>query len=223
MSKIKDKIEEEKEFARTEPIQGEPKDYLFDEAEHHHSFQGKPLLGTSTVVGVLSKPLTYWVSGLAVAKLGWINSKIKVNGKYTTIALETRLKALQPQYEAIKAMSSEQFLALLDEAYKAHATKLKDSAETGTDLHAELERYVKNTMEDRMATYPDQIMPFITWCNENVEKFLWSELHCFSDKLWVGGISDCGVLLKNGKGCFVKLYPSIEVAMPNEVSRSAFP
>ena len=149
--------------------------------------------------------MTWWASGLAVAKLGWINSKIKVDGKYTTIDLKTRLQAVLPQLEAIKKMSGEEFIALLDEAYKAHSVKLADTAEAGTDLHAELERYVKNTMlceksEMKDTTeYDSQIQPFITWANENVKKFLWSELYCYSEKLWLGGISDCAVELKDGR------------------------
>ena|SRR3990167_7008473 len=210
MSKIKDQIEIEKRLADKELEASEPKDYAFNEELHLHSFQGKPLCGTSTVLNVLAKPLTWWASGLAVAKLGWTNSKIKIDGNYTNIDLETRLKALQPQYEAIKAMSSEQFLGLLDEAYKAHSTNLKSTAQAGTDLHAELERYVKNWMlchdpknkgGDMLdeTIYDDRIIPFITWADENIEKFLWSELYCFSETLWLGGISDVGVLLKNGK------------------------
>ena len=184
-------------------------DYKFDEKKHIHSFKDKPLCGTSTVMGVVAKPLTWWASGLAVAKLGWINSKIKVNGKYTTIALETRLEALQPQHEAIKAMSNEEFLTLLDEAYKAHSVNLKDTAQAGTDLHAELEKYVKNWMlcHDpknkggdmiNKTVYDKKIEPFIKWANENVKKFLWSEAHCYSEKLWCGGISDAGAELNDG-------------------------
>lgn len=199
MSKIKDTILDEQRFADKELEANEPKDYTFNEDEHIHSFKGKPLLGTSTVVGVIAKPLTWWASGLAVEKFGWINSKKRVDGKYTTIDEKTRLEAILPHLEAIKNETPEQFLKRCDEAYKAHSVKLNDSAESGTDLHAELERYVKNTMEGRMATYDDKIIPFITWANENVEKFLWSELYTFSETLWVGGISDCAVQLKNGQ------------------------
>lgn len=199
MAKIKDTILDEQRFRDKELEASEPKDYQFSEADHCHTFKGKPLLGTSTVVGVIAKPLTWWASGLAVEKFGWINSKKRVNGKYTTIDEKTRLEAILPHLEAIKNETPEQFLKRCDEAYKAHSVKLDTSADAGTDLHAELERYVKNTMEDRMATYDDKIVPFITWANENVEKFLWSEIHTFSETLWVGGISDCGVKLKNGQ------------------------
>ena len=40
---------------------------------------------------------------------------------------------------------------------------------------------------------------FHTWAKENVEKFLISEGHCYSESLWVGGILDCMAFMKNGK------------------------
>jgi hypothetical protein len=205
MSKIKDTIEEEKEFARTEPIKDEPKDYHFDEAKHIHLFKDKPLCGTSTVMGVVAKPLTWWASGLAVAKLGWINSKIRVNGKYTTIDLKTRLEAVLPQLEAIKGMSGEEFLALLDDAYKAHSVKLADTAEAGTDMHAVLENYVKTCIKENKGEpmyaheVNDKLDIFVLWATKNVKKFLYSEMYCYSEKLWVGGISDLAVELNDGK------------------------
>ena len=44
--------------------------YAFNEQDHIPALDGKPLMGTSTVVGVLSKPLTWWAAGEAVKKLG---------------------------------------------------------------------------------------------------------------------------------------------------------
>lgn len=200
MSKIKDTIELEKEFSNKELEAIEPNKYMFDEVNHIHTFNNKPLLGTSTVVGVIAKPLTWWASGLAMAKLGWINSKKMVDGKYKTIKLEDRLASAGVMLEKLKNMSVESYLALLDEGYKAHSVKLSDSASDGTDLHAELESYVKYHMGIWEAkNFSDRIMPFINWVEQNVDEFLWSEMHCYSDKLWVGGISDVGVKLKNGQ------------------------
>lgn len=200
MSKIKDTIEEEKIFADKELEVIEP-GYKFDESKHYHSLDSKPLLGCSTVVGVIAKPLTWWASGLAVAKLGWTNSKLRVDGKYKTIPLSKRIEHLTPFWEKIKKLDTNGFLNLLDEAYKAHAEKLDKAADEGTDLHAELERYVKWHMsgEKENRVFDPKIIPFIRWTEENVDKFLWSEIHCYSKELWVGGISDVGVLLKNGK------------------------
>ena len=46
--------------------------YKFDDKNHLHTLNGKALTGTSSIGNVLAKPLTWWASGLAVSKLGWI-------------------------------------------------------------------------------------------------------------------------------------------------------
>lgn len=175
--------------------------YIDENGEHLHTYIGKPLLGTSTVVNVLAKTLTYWAAGLAVEKFGWVNAKKKIKGKYVTINTEEkRLQRASEYQEAICKMPTDLYLKLLDDAYKAHAVKLKDSAVSGTDLHAELENFVKSKMGyPKPETYDPRIIPFVTWWEENVEEPLWSEMNCYSNKLWVGGISDCGVRLKDGK------------------------
>lgn len=182
-----------------------PGNYKFDEAIHLHLYNRNgewvPLTGTSSVVGVLAKVLTWWASGLAVGKLGWIK---KVDPRKSTkeeIAANAkeRLKAATKALNAIKKMTPTLFLALLDEAYKAHSVKLKDSATAGTDLHAELEAYVKGKMGiAKVRKYDDKIKPFVDWADANVKKFLWSEAHCFDPELWVGGICDAGAELNDG-------------------------
>lgn len=42
------------------------------------------------------------------------------------------------------------------------------------------------------------VLPFIQWTDKNVKKFLWSEAHCYSERLWTGGISDVGAELNDG-------------------------
>lgn len=202
---MSDKQIEEQEFKDKEPIK-EPR-YCFDEENHVHLLDGKPLIGTSGVTGVLSKPLTWWASGLAVEKFGWIN---KGNAKKGWTSRDERLQSVVEFLQRTKDYSAEEWLALCDEAYSAHSKKLDSSAKAGTDLHAELERFVKNTMENRMATYEEKITPFITWAEENVEKFIWSEVNCFSETLWLGGISDVGAKLKDGKTVIIDFKSSKE-------------
>jgi hypothetical protein len=164
--------------------------YHFDEKNHAHFLGNKPLIGTSTAVGIISKPLTYWASGMAVGTLGWTATKADP---------DMRLEVATIALDAIKGLDGTGWLKRLDLAYKAHASNLKKTATAGTDLHAELERYVKNTMANVMATYDDKIMPFITWANENVKEFTFSEGYCYSKELWVGGICDAGAKMKDGK------------------------
>lgn len=157
----------------------------------------KRLSGTSSVVDVLYKALTWWASGLAVSTFGWIHPDIKKNGrKVAEVPEEVRLFQAKKMLSIIKKMTTKQYLALLDEAYRAHSVKLDESAEAGTNLHAELEAFVKGEMgiiEKR--EYDPRIQPFIDWASHAVKRYLWSEAYCFHEDLWVGGISDVGAEL----------------------------
>lgn len=177
--------------------------YTFDNKNHVHTLDGKALTGTSSIGNVLAKPLTWWASGLAVGKLGWLNPKTN-----TPEAVKT---ALQEGFDKVKALSLESYGKLLGEAYKAHSVKLKDSAKTGTDLHAELEDYVKAAMglkEKRQ--YDPKILPFVLWADENVKKFIASEAHCYDEDLFVGGITDCVAEMNDGKFAVIDFKSSKE-------------
>ena len=168
--------------------------YLFNEVQHLHTLDDKPLTGTSSVMDVIAKTLTWWASGLAVAKFGWRDPK-----KNTPEAIK---QALEEGFAMIKEIITlDEYKKLLDEAYKAHSVKLKSTASTGKDLHKEIERYVKYAMKPslKLESFDPKIQPFIDWCDKNVKRFLWSEAHCFDEEMWVGGISDIGAELTDGK------------------------
>ena len=176
--------------------------FIDENRKHLHTFGGTPLLGTSTVTGVMSKPLTWWASGLAVGKLGWTNSKLKINGRYITVPQEKRIGGVLPYLEKIKQMLPEAFLALLDDAYRAHSEKLDESAGKGIDRHEILESYVKGCIalggEPMDVQEEDPLVrKFIEWSLENVKEFKLSEAHCYSERLWLGGIVDCVAILKS--------------------------
>ena len=164
----------------------------------------KKLTGTSSVVNVLHKPLSWWAASETVKTLGWIHPKIKKNGREIGLVPdEERKKIAQPIYNAIKKESLTQYVARLDAAYKAHDKSLDDSAKAGTDLHALLEQYVKDCLkhEGNPAVglgkdYIEKIMPFVDWSNMAVKEFIYSEVHCFHEGHWIGGISDAGAVLK---------------------------
>lgn len=204
--------------------------YIDEKGEHLHTLNGAPLIGTSSVAGVLAKPLTWWASGLAVQVLGIpdpkVITKIK-NGKATPEEVKDTMVSVGIQHELIKAMDSAQYYKLLDKAYRAHATTLKDKAEEGTDLHAELERFVKFVMEHQKPLgrtvvyeiskeeiegmkFENRIQPFIDWTFKNVKRFLWSEANCYSEKMWTGGISDVGAELHDNKIVIIDFKSSKE-------------
>lgn len=193
--------------------------YIDEKGEHMHTLNGSPLIGTSSVASVLAKPLTWWASGLAVMQLGIPDSKVITKIKNKTASPEevkATMVAVGIRLEQIKQMDAPAFYKVLDGAYRAHQTTLKDKAEEGTDLHAELEKFVKNTIAlygtdtvDK-TEYEPRIQPFIDWSKKNVKKFLWSEVHCFSERMWTGGISDVGAELNDGKVIVIDFKSSKE-------------
>lgn len=187
--------------------------FIEQDGQHLHTLDGKALIGTSSVEAVLSKPLTWWASGKAVETLGWVYPKIKKDGKVIgEISLEERLKVSEPIHFAIGNDTPEEYLNRLDEAYKAHLVKLRDTAKSGTNLHAELEKWVKYRMGiiTESGKIDEKISPFILWAEDNVKRFLWSEAHTFCKDLWVGGISDAGAELIDGRYAVIDFKSSKE-------------
>lgn len=189
--------------------------YKDEKGEHLHELNGVPLIGTSSVGSVIAKPLTWWASGLAVMHLGIPDSKVitKIKNKTATPEeVKACMVAVGIKLEQIRGMSPDEYYKLLDGAYRAHQTTLKDKAEEGTDLHAELERFVKFKMSGSadIKIFDLKIQPFIDWSEKNVKRFLWSEAHCYSEKLWVGGISDVGAELNDGSIIIIDFKSSKE-------------
>lgn len=170
--------------------------YSFDSENHVHRLDGRPLMGCSTIVDVIGKgaALTWWGSGMAVGQLGWLHPK--KNSK------EACLQAATDALAKIQAMEPNEWLSKLNEAYRAHSTNLKETADEGTATHKACEDFIKYCMEQRCIlspmVEPPLITPFVEWAKENVLKFLWSEAHCYSEKMWTGGITDAGAILKDG-------------------------
>jgi len=179
--------------------------YIDENKEHLHTLDGKPLFGTSTVCKVISKPLTWWAAGKALEPLGWINSKVRVDGKYQFIPEDERLANAESYLHEIQNLSTEGYLKLLDEAYRAHDNVKKEAGVKGTDRHALLEKYVKECLAAGgtpllpMGKEYDSVKEFISWAVLNVKKFLWSEANCYSEELWTGGIADVGWLDKEDR------------------------
>ena len=166
----------------------------------YDSVEWKPLTGTSSVGNIIAKTLTWWASGMAVEKLGWINPKPKIDRKYIITPIADRLKKARDKQTEIRLMSAEEYLDLLDEAYRAHADNLDDTASEGTDTHALCEEYLKSVMNGNPVEPTDEkVKKLAVWVKKNVKRVLWSEMCFFSEKWWLGGIGDGGVELNNGE------------------------
>lgn len=175
--------------------------YLDDKNQHLHTYEDRPLYGTSSVSDVLAKPLTWWASGLAVKMFGCPDPKVltKIKNKLASEKEKEEFAvSANAMLQEIKLMGVGEYMKLIDSAYRNHQTTLKDKEEEGTDLHAECERFIKDEIagEKRsVETYHSRILPLIEWSRKYVKRHLWSEVNCYSVVNWTGGISDWGVEL----------------------------
>ena len=167
--------------------------YKFDNEEHLHLLDGKALTGTSSVGNVLAKNLTWWAAELSAIEC------LEVGEQIPTIRAEyEEACASGDKKKAIDALQKK--YPLFKKARFAHFAKKNDSAKKGTDLHAQLENWVKWKMgKCKLELYDPKIEPFIKWANENVKEFIASEANCYSERLWVGGIVDCVARMNDGK------------------------
>lgn len=178
--------------------------YLDEKKEHLHTLDGKQLYGTSTICKIISKPLTWWAAGKSLEPLGWMNAKTRVNGKYSTTPIDLRKEYAGPHLDALKGLSLNEYIELLDECYRAHDDTKKTAGVKGTDRHALLETYVKHCIETNAGLptldgMPEELMEFGRWAVDNVKQFLWSEVNCYSELHWLGGIADVGWIDKQDR------------------------
>ena len=158
--------------------------YQFNEEVHLHVLDGKPLTGVTTILGVIAKPaLTQWSADEAVKFLGWFNEK------YTDKAVG--LAETEKRLAEVQKLSVAEFYELLGQARVQHAKRKTAAADIGTDVHAEIEKYVKLMIQDQdgqameMNGYDNPLVEkFVKWAVENKLKFLESEKHVYSRENW---------------------------------------
>ncbi len=146
--------------------------FTFDSKLHAYTLDGKPLIGVTSVLGVIAKPaLVGWAAKMTAE---WIRENCIRAGDEWLVKEEE-----------------------LQEAVKAH-TKKKESAGTkGTDVHAEVEEYIKRMIDDMDGNahamnpgFSKMAQEFIKWSVDNKVQFLASEKRIFSREWWVAGTAD---------------------------------
>lgn len=205
----------------------EDRKYRFqnEQGEHRHELlvegEWKPLIGTSTVAGSGGKPgLVWWAAGEAVKQFGWTKRADgrKASKEEVERNREERYETARKFLDTIHGdpcIGVEEWIKKLDAAYAAHNTAKNKAADQGTDMHAELEAYIRSCMAywGKPQLYDGEhkaVRLFAAWAKGNVNRFLWTELHCFSESMWVGGITDCGALLNDGRVCIIDFKSSKE-------------
>jgi hypothetical protein len=137
--------------------------YTFDEKRHCHSLNGKPLIGITSALQIISKPfLIQWSANMAC---DYVKNNLK------------DLKDLDK---------------VLQEAKVAHRKKKEKAGSWGTDVHLLISDFIKTGIEpeEKDETKLKAFNNFKKWAEDNKVKFLESEKHLYSKNMWTGGIMD---------------------------------
>lgn len=154
--------------------------YTFDPLKHHHSLDGKPLMGVTTVLQVISKPqLIQWAANMATDHIYAL--PISEEGDFVRHHKED-------WYNGLK------------KARIAHRVKKEKGGDWGHIVHKAIEEWIKDNklpvgLEGTQQMAFDH---FREWSATNEVKFLESEKHVYSKEYWIGGICDL-VIKMNGK------------------------
>ena len=158
--------------------------YEFHEKAHRHMLDGKRLTGVTTILGVLNKPnLIGWAADMAV-------DYVKEKAEKTT-----------PKGPYLVSEDS------LEEARKAWSKKRDKAGDWGTIVHAAIEGWIKTGSIPEKVLVDDievevtkehkkPVNLFIEWGKD--KEFLESEVHVYSERMFVGGICDI-IYKENGK------------------------
>ena len=178
--------------------------YKFDKINHIHELYGKPLMGVTTILSVISKPaLIQWSANMACDYIGGYIEKL----------IE---ESTEDEYEPMLSITSdegiEEIRKKIKEAKTAHRIKKEKAGDWGTVVHKkvelwitedkeykvdevidlcsnELKSYIRLT-EDEKKYVDIAFNNFKKWSVENKVKFIESEKNLYSKEMWVGGIVD---------------------------------
>ena len=155
------------------------KGFEFKESSHRYSFNGRPMTGCTTILGMIAKP----------ALIGWA----------ANMAVDYIIANEDPDTKGGDSFLTSRFV--LEEARKAHRMKRDKAAESGTDVHAEIEQCIKKAIQQLGGYFSEewakatsdkekQLENFINWAVKNKIKFLESEKQVYSEKHFVAGTYD---------------------------------
>lgn len=162
--------------------------------KHVYLMDGVQMTGVTTVLGVIAKPaLIQWAADMAV---GYIKERAPLFKDVLT-KIETKPAM---QFTGMQNVPDDQRVVndeILAEARVAHAKKKEAGGDAGTDLHAEVEEYIKHMLAD-FDGVAQKVNPgfsagaqkFIDWAVANGIKFLASEKQVYSKEWFCAGTFD---------------------------------
>ena len=167
-----------------------PKYKFIDEGgKHIHTLGGEPLMGTSTILKEVYPPmLAWWAAELSAVECLEAGEHIpSIREEY----LAAVAKSGPDKKAAIDALSKK--YPVFKKARFAHYDKMKGEGKKGTEAHKEVENYIRRCLEENVGVplpADGEVRQFAEWAQNDVSKFAFTEAHCYSEGLWVGGIID---------------------------------
>jgi len=147
------------------------KEFVFDEVKHAYFLDGKPMMGCTTVLGVIAKP----------ALIPWA---VKMCGDYVMEHHANVVAGVTPLKD------------MVDEAKRQWRSTRDKAGQQGTDVHKEIEDICLEAMRENNGFIKDQnhesvqVQHFIDWAVRNKVKIHESEIRTYSEKHWVAGTAD---------------------------------
>ena len=168
--------------------------YRFSKGRHLHELlvdgRWQALTGITTVLGIIAKPfLIQWSANEAV--------------DYIDKALNEQLES-QPIETDLLLWLHDHWKEITKEAKIAHRKKKEKAGEQGTDIHAIIEKIIKEAIEKNDGVIKNvlhevpQVQRFLEWVVNNNVRFIASELHLYSREHFLGGVVD-GVVEIDGE------------------------
>lgn len=153
--------------------------FTFDEKGHKYELDGKPMMGVTSVLGIIAKP----------ALIGWA---AKMTAEWIRENCYLKSQGTPDNFMEVFCVTE----ANLQEAVKAHTKKKEAGGSHGKDTHALVENYVKGCIDDwsgvAQPTAEDHngLQAFAQWAVENRVTFLASEEKMYSKDWWTAGTAD---------------------------------
>lgn len=158
--------------------------FLFDETKHAYTLDGTPLIGTTTVLGLLAKPaLIQWSANEAV-------KYVIENGEKHTLTRPAPTYTEGDKEEEIEGVWAS--LETLDEAKTAHRRKKEGAGDIGSQVHKWIEEYIAGNMppspeDPQMAK---MINAFLEWDMKVKPRWIASEMRVYATSTWTAGTLD---------------------------------
>lgn len=168
----------------------------FHPGRHFYTADGQPLIGVTTILGVISKEfLTAWASKEAVKFLGYYDRETWTPTGYIPAPEQDKIDGLDKLENALlkmQGMDAETYWKLLKEAKGAHTRKKKDAADIGTNVHAFIEAYIKGEKPEKPTESRELagVDAFLRWVDGNTVEFVSSEHMVYSKEHGYAGTLD---------------------------------